>query len=155
MRRGATAVLKWFSALYVVAIFVQLFLAGEGVFRLANIKNSDDCDKAGAHCLADSKTMDPHRALGFFLTLPGALLFLIVALIAWHPNKRIRVVSILAPILAFLQSVWAGIGGWAGGVHVVNAIFVLGSFSWLAVTLFRTNADVTQAAPEPVTTPAV
>jgi hypothetical protein len=82
MRRGATSVLKWFSALYVVAIIVQVFLAGEGIFGLGNIKNADDCNKAGAQCIANSKTLDPHRALGFFLTMPGALLFLIVALIA-------------------------------------------------------------------------
>ena len=87
MRHGARSVLKWFSGLYVVLIIVQVFLAGEGIFGLYNIKHSDDCDKTGAHCIANSKTLDPHRALGFFLTLPGALLFLIVALIAWLPEQ--------------------------------------------------------------------
>ena len=48
MRRGARSVLKWFSGLYVVLIIVQVFLAGEGIFGLYNIKHSDDCDKAGA-----------------------------------------------------------------------------------------------------------
>jgi hypothetical protein len=38
VRRGARSVLKWFSALYVVAIIVQVFLAGEGIFGLNNIK---------------------------------------------------------------------------------------------------------------------
>jgi hypothetical protein len=80
VRRVARSILKWFSALYVVAIIVQVFLAGEGIFGLNNIKHSDDCDKAGAQCIANSKTLDPHRALGFFLTLPGALLFPIVVL---------------------------------------------------------------------------
>src|SRR5437762_10762275 len=103
VRRGARSVLKWFSALYVVAIIVQVFLAGEGIFGLHNIEHSDDCNKAGAQCIANSKTLDPHRALGFFLTMPGALLFLIVALLAWHPNKRVRIVSIVAPILTFVQ----------------------------------------------------
>jgi hypothetical protein len=32
MRRGARSVLKWFAALYVVLIVVQVFLAGEGIF---------------------------------------------------------------------------------------------------------------------------
>src|SRR5690349_22295021 len=97
VRRGARSVLKWFSALYVVAIIVQVFLAGEGIFGLSNIKHPDDCNKAGAQCIANSKTLDPHRALGFFLTMPGALLFLIVALLAWHPNRRVRIVSIVTP----------------------------------------------------------
>ena len=154
MRRGATSVLKWFSALYVLAIGVQLFLAGEGVFRLNNIKH--DCDKKvldAGNCLASSKTLDAHRALGFFLTLPGALLFLIVALLAWHANKRIRWISIAAPILAFLQSVWAGIGGWAGGIHVLNALLVTGTFIWLAVALRRVQEAVAVET-APVTAPA-
>ena len=131
MRRGATSVLKWFSGLYVVLIIVQVFLAGEGIFGLYNIEHSDDCDKTGAHCIANSKTLDPHRALGFFLTLPGALLFLIVALIAWHPNTRIRTVSIVVPILTFVQMVLPGLGRWGGAFHPLNAILVLGLFAWL------------------------
>jgi uncharacterized membrane protein YecN with MAPEG domain len=42
------------------------------------------------HCVGNTQTLDAHRALGFFLTFPGAILFLIVALVAWHPNTRIR-----------------------------------------------------------------
>ena len=88
MRRGAAVVLKWFSLLYVVLIVIQVYLAGEGIFGLNVINHSDDCDKKGAdlnsaHCVGNSKTLDAHRALGFFLTLPGAVLFLICALIAW------------------------------------------------------------------------
>ena len=77
MRRRAASILKWFSALYVVLIVIQVYLAGEGIFGLNVIKHSDDCDKknATAHdlalCAGNSKTLDAHRALGFFLTLPG------------------------------------------------------------------------------------
>ena len=150
MRRGATAVMKWFSAIYVIAIVVAVFLAGEGIFRLNNIKNSDDCDKAGAHCIANSKTLDAHRGLGFFL-VAGSILFLIVALIAWHPNKRIRIVSIVTPVLTFLQDIFAGIGGWVGGLHPVDAILVLGLFTWLFITLRRGGREV---APAPAAAPA-
>ncbi len=45
MRAGARSVLKWFAGLYVLAILVTVFLAGEGIFRLKNIVNSDDCSK--------------------------------------------------------------------------------------------------------------
>jgi len=141
VRRGAGSVLKWFSALYVVAIIVQVFLAGEGIFGMKNIEHSDDCNKAAAKCIADSKTLDPHRALGFFLTMPGALLFLIVALLAWHPNKRVRIVSIVAPILTFVQMILPGLGRWGGAFHPLNAILVLGLCGWLAYRLWHEQPE--------------
>ena len=147
MRAGARSVMKWFAGLYVVLIIVQVFLAGEGIFGLNNIKNSDDCDKSGAQCIANSKTLDPHRALGFFLTLPGALLFLIVALLAWHGNKRIRTVSIVLPILLFIQMILPGLGRWVAALHPVNAILILGLIAWLFVQLRR------ETPAEPAPTP--
>jgi uncharacterized membrane protein len=147
VHRVCRSILKWFAALYVVAIIVQVFLAGEGIFRLNNIENADDCDKAGAHCVANSTTLDAHRGLGFFLTMPGALLFLIVALLAWHPDTRVRVVSIVVPILTFIQMILAGIGGWVGGLHPVNAILVLGMYGWLAWTLFKQPQDTVATEP--------
>ena len=152
MRRGARSVLKWFSGLYVVLIIVQVFLAGECLFGLSNIKQSDDCDKAGAHCIANSKTLDPHRALGFFLTLPGALLFLIVALVAWLPNKRARIVSIVAPILTFIQMILPGLGRWGGAFHPLNAILILGLYAWLFHELRREPTD--KPAPRQTGAPA-
>jgi hypothetical protein len=146
-RRGARSVMKWFSAVYVVLIVVQVFLAGEGIFGLNTIKNADDCDKKGgvaahlAQCSGDSKSLDPHRALGFFLTFPGAILFLIVALLAWHPVNRVRVVSIVLPILAFVQMLLPGAGRWVAALHPVNAILLLGLFGWLFYTL-RNEQDV-------------
>ena len=117
-RRGARSVMKWFAAVYVVLIVVQVFLAGEGIFGLNAIKHSDDCDKKGAdpthlaQCAGNTKSLDPHRALGFFLTGPGAILFLIVALLAWHPVSRVRIVSIVLPFLAFVQMLLPGAGRW-------------------------------------------
>jgi hypothetical protein len=155
MRRGATSVLKWFSALYVVLIFIQVYLAGEGIFGLNVIKNSEDCDKTGAnvlttHCASNSQTLDAHRALGFFLTLPGALLFLICALIAWVPNKRIRIISILVPILTFVQMILPGLGRWGGALHPVNAFLILGMYIWLFLTLRKRTPAAEPAAAAPV-----
>jgi hypothetical protein len=148
VRKGARTVMKWFAAVYVVAIVVQVFLAGEGIFGLNNIRHSDACDKGVAHCIANSKTLDAHRALGFFLTMPGALLFLIVALLAWHPNVRTRTVSIVVPVLAFVQMILAGAGRWGGGLHPVNAILVLGLFGWLFHTLRQEQPhEAVEAAP--------
>jgi hypothetical protein len=151
MRRGATAVLKWFSLLYVMLIVIQVYLAGEGIFGLNVIKHSDDCDKKGADltghlCVGNTKTLDAHRALGFFLTLPGAVLFLICALIAWVPDKRIRIISIVAPILTFVQMILPGLGRWGGAFHPVNAFVFLGMYIWLFLTLRKeTPAEVATA----------
>ena len=150
MRRGAIAVLKWFSALYVVLIVIQVYLAGEGIFGLDVIKHSEDCDKKGAnlvaeHCVGNSKTLDAHRTLGFFLTFPGAILFLIVALVAWHSNTRIRTISILVPILTFVQLILPGLGRWGGALHPVNALLVLGMYGWLFYTLRKQAPEVATA----------
>lgn len=130
MRNGAAVVLRWFAALYVVAIVAQVFLAGEGIFRTNDVKNSDDCNKAGAHCISNSKTLDAHRGLGTILVL-ASILFLVVALVAWHRNARIRAVSIVAPVLTFLQIVLAAVGSWLGGLHAVDAFVVLALYGWL------------------------
>jgi hypothetical protein len=158
MRRGAAGVLKWFSTLYVVLIVIQVYLAGEGIFGLNVIKHSDDCDKKGAvltaaPCIGNSKTLDAHRALGFFLTLPGALLFLICALIAWVPNTRIRWISILAPILTFVQMILPGTGRWGGALHPVNAIVILVMYGWLFFAL-RKEAPEAATEPEPAAAPS-
>ena len=134
LRSGARSVLKWFSPLYVVLIIVQVFLAGEGVFRPRTVYDSDTCKKA---VCGGSTTLDPHRFLGFVLTEPLAFLFLITALLAWYPDGRTRTVTIVAPILTFLQLVLAGIGKWVGGLHVLNAILVLAMYSWLTYSLRR------------------
>jgi|SRR5581483_2390491 len=152
VRRGARSVMKWFAALYVVAIVVQVFLAGEGIFGLNNIEHSDSCDKGVAHCLANSKTLDAHRGLGFFLTMPGALLFLIVALLAWHPKSRIRAVSIALPFLAFVQAILAGLPRWVAALHPVNAMLLLGLFGWLAYRLRQEQPEEAVASvPAPAT----
>ena len=154
IRPGARSVLKWFAGLYVVLIVVQVFLAGEGIFGLNNIEHSDDCDKSGAQCIANSKTLDPHRALGFFLTVPGALLFLIVALLAWHSDRKVRYISILVPLLTFAQDPLAWGGRWTGGLHPVNAILVLALFGWLSARLWRGRSAVEPSEP-PAPTPVV
>jgi len=147
IRTGARSVLKWFSPLYVGLIIIQIFLAGEGVFRLRTVYDSDTCKKA---VCGGSTTLDPHRFLGFVLTEPLAILFLISALLAWHPDTRVRMVTLLVPILTFLQVVLAGIGRWVGGLHVLNAVVVLGMYGWLTYRLRHEQtapAEIAQQAP--------
>jgi hypothetical protein len=147
VRRGARSVLKWFAPLYVVLIIVQVFLAGEGLFRLRSVYDSDTCKTA---VCGGSTSLDPHRFLGFILTEPLALLFLIAALLAWYPDTRVRAVTIVAPILTFLQLVLAGIGKWVGGLHVLNAILILGMYGWLTYMLRRGRPAPAEAGPAAV-----
>jgi hypothetical protein len=126
-------------------------LAGEGIFRLKNIVNSDDCSKKGVNvattdCVGNSNTLDAHRALGTLLVL-FSILFLIVALIAWLPDKPVRIVSVVAPVLTFLQVILTAIGGWVGGLHPLNAFVVLALYGWLFHRLRRAQPD---AAPRTV-----
>src|SRR5438552_10926094 len=139
VRRGARAVMKWFAPLIFLAIIAQILLAGEGIF---GIKKGPKLD--------DQKTLDPHRALGFILTEPVAFLFLIVALLAWHPDLKVRRVSILLPFLTFAQAPLAWGGRWSGIFHPLNAFLLPGLYGWLSGQLHRgAREPVAEAAPAP------
>src|SRR5437764_8337885 len=114
VRNGARVVLRYLAPLFVVAIIVQVFLAGEGIFGI----------KAGPK-LDDQKTLDAHRGFGFIIAEPGAVLLLIVALLAWHPDKRVRTVSIALPFLLFIQAILGGAGRWGGAFHPLVAFVLL------------------------------
>lgn len=129
VRNGARAFLRYLVALYVIAIVVQIFLAGEGIFGI----------KAGPK-LDDQKSLDAHRGLGFILADFGALLLLIVALLAWHADKRIRAVSIALPFILFIQGILPSGGRWVGAFHPLNAFLILALFGWLARSLWRPAA---------------
>jgi hypothetical protein len=138
VRNGARAVLRYFVPLYFVALIVQVFLAGEGIFGI----------KPGPK-LDDQKTLDAHRGFGFILADPGALLLLIVALLAWHADKRIRAVSIVIPFLLFIQGILGGAGRWAGAFHPLNAFLLLGLTGWLTHRLWRDRTATERAASVP------
>jgi hypothetical protein len=136
VRTGARAVLRYFAPLYVVAIVVQVFLAGEGIFGI----------KPGPK-LDDQKTLDAHRALGFVLADAGAILLLAVALLAWHPDKRIRTMSIALPFLLFIQGILGGAGRWGGAFHPLLAFVILGMFGALTHRLWRSRGSRAGGAP--------
>ena len=83
----------------------------------------------------DAKSLDPHRAFGFILSDLGAILFLILALLAWPKPRRLLGLWILLAVLAFLQSILAteGYKHWGLGMfHPVNALLLLGLSGYLA-----------------------
>jgi Family of unknown function (DUF6220) len=139
VRRGARAVLKYLIPLYVVGVIIQIFLAGEGIFGAEGSPTEDD----------QSGTLDPHRALGWILTEPVALLLLIVALLAWLPNKRDRILSIALPFILFIQLILGAAGRWGGAFHPLNAILILAILGYLTRQLWTKQAD-TAEAPTPV-----
>ena len=55
--------------------------------------------------------------------------------------------SIVAPILTFVQLVLAGIGKWVGGLHVLNAVLILGMYGWLTYRLRREQPASAEAPP--------
>lgn len=138
-RRGAVAVLRYYVPLFVIAIIVRIFLAGEGIF---GIKKGPEVD--------DQKTLDPHRALGFILTEPAALILLILALLAWFPDRKLGWISIALPFLIFLQAPLAWGGRWSGALHPLNAILVLALLGWLARRLWTGREPTAVPASAPV-----
>src|SRR6266571_4300314 len=135
LRRGARAVHKYLVALVVLLIIVQIFLAGEGVFRIKGVNKLDD-----------AKTLDAHRFLGFILTEPLAILLLITALLSWHADKKFRRIAIAFPFILFLQDPLAWIGKWVGGLHALNAFFILALLGWQMQRLWHTKATAAAAS---------
>jgi uncharacterized BrkB/YihY/UPF0761 family membrane protein len=131
VRRVSRSILKYFVALYVVGVIVQIFLAGEGIFG------------GTEEPIEDAGILDPHRGLGWFLTTPIALLLLIIALLAWLPNKRLRWISVALPFVLFIQLILAEAGRWGGAFHPLNAILILALLGYLARALWRPVAEPT------------
>jgi hypothetical protein len=136
VRRSAAAVHKYLVALTGLAILVQIFLAGEGIFRIQGVDQLDD-----------AKTLDAHRALGFILTEPIALLLLISAALAWYADKKLRWVAIGFPFLLFLQDPLAWIGKWVGGLHALNAFVLIALLAWQFNKLWRHKGETAVAQP--------
>jgi hypothetical protein len=96
--------------------------------------------------IEDANQLDLHRGFGFFIAQPGALLLLIIALLAWFPNRRLRVLSIVLPILLFVQAILPSASRWAAALHPVNAFIILGIVGYLSSVLWR-RAAVTEEVP--------
>ena len=121
VRRVCRSILRYAYPVYVIAIILQVYFAGEGI--------------------------NLHRDFGWFIAQPFALLLLIVTLLAWLPNKRIRWLSILAPILLIVQSILPSAGRWVGALHPVNAFVLLGLMGYLTWSFRSGEALAGEATP--------
>lgn len=115
------AVHRILLSLFTLGVVVQFFLAGLGVFHVQN----------GASDSRFGHVFGPHRTLGDVLLVIG-LLVLAAALAARLSHPRL-LVSLLLPLLVFLQFVFADNGPtWFRALHPVNAVLILalsGSFT--------------------------
>src|SRR4029077_13514352 len=68
------------------------------------------------------------------------------------PDKRTRIISIVAPLLTFVQMILPGTGRWGGALHPVNAILILFLYGWLFYTLRKEGPEVATA---PTTDPNI
>jgi Family of unknown function (DUF6220) len=121
---------RYLTALFVIDVLLQFFLAGAGVFS------------AGPGTAArDSSSLDPHRFNGMIVMLLAVAL-LIAAIVArngrWKWALALLVLTLLQPVLA--------IAGAAGGLHVLNAAVILVVGGALAYRAWRTDR-VQPAAP--------
>ena len=143
IQNGAHALWRFLIAVFAAAAVVQVFLAGLGVFR-ADDKGQN---KTFEHAF------NVHNGLGFLLQA-GALLLLILALIAWR-DRRLIGVSALLFVLMVLQSVFAGLGEdhpWVGGFHPLNGFIIVGFSGWLASNTWKGRGQMrprAESAPPP------
>jgi hypothetical protein len=121
-RATVDRVYGYLIGLYVLAIVVLIFLAGDGIFGDHSAK------------IADAKSLDPHRALGSILGLVAVVLFLLA--VAARVNRATVIGTLVLAVLALAaQPALAGGGeshAWVGGFHVVDGVLILALSVWLA-----------------------
>ena len=117
----ADTVFAYLAALLVLAVIVQFFLAGLGVWGIDQRK----LDKA--------TSIDPHRVFADVIALIALLMF-IAALVARTSKARIWVSITIVVLAAVVQSLLAAGGEhqhWVGGLHVLDGLVILGLAGWM------------------------
>jgi len=137
VRRVTRSILRYLYPLYVLLIVLQVYFAGEGIF------GARDTDTP----IEDAHQLELHRGFGFFIAQPGALILLILALLAWFRNTRLRVLSMVFPILLIVQSLLPEPSRWISALHPVNAFVLLGMAGYLTWTFWRGGALAAQEEP--------
>jgi len=121
VRRVTRSILRYVYPLYVLAVILQVYFAGEGIF------GAREADQT----IEDANTLNLHRDFGWIITEPIALLLLIVTLLAWLPNVRLRIISIVTPFVLWIQLILPSGGRWVAAFHPVNALLILGLLGYL------------------------
>jgi hypothetical protein len=145
VRRVSWVLLKYVTTLFFLGVIVQFFLVGYGLFAM----------KHGA-TIDNAKSLDAHRGLGFILSDFGAILILLLTLLAWPKPRAMFVRWILLAVLAFVQSILATVGWhhWGVGMfHPVNALLLAGLSGYLTHYAWRRDRAKEEAA-APATVPS-
>src|SRR5262249_19320464 len=103
---------------------------------------------SGESTIEDAKSLNLHRDFGFIIAQPGALLFLIIALLAWVPDKRMRWITVGVPILLIVQSLLPSTGRWVAALHPVNAFLILGLLAYGSWVFWHSGVAVESAEAE-------
>ncbi len=123
VRAGAFAVYRVLIVVFALAILVQVFLAGLGIFGMDGSVTNDE----------GTTELDPHRAVGHILTQPVMLVILIAAAIA-RPGRRILSLTAVLLVVGIVQTVLGIAGGdtpLLGGLHALNALIYLALTGYL------------------------
>jgi hypothetical protein len=135
VRSGAAWIYRILITLFTAGVIVQFFLAGLGIF---------DAIPEGSEQTTSSTwedKIDPHAALGHLLFIPGAILLLILILIAWTGPRSIGATFGLA-VLMLLQIILGAAGEDTpalGALHPVNAVLILALSLFLTWRAWRGN----------------
>ena len=125
---AARAVYRYLTVVLAIDVVAQFFLAGAGVFRA-------DGGKA-----RDSSAFDPHRGNGMVIQVI-ALLLLVSAIAARNGRwKAALVLFVLTVVQSFLA-----IAGWAGGLHPLAGLAIMGLSGWMAHDAWRGRAAAADA----------
>jgi hypothetical protein len=116
-RRAATAY-RWVLLVFVLAVAVQIFLAGLGVFSFGN------GDRAGG-----DHAFSAHQGLGFAIG-GAAILILVLAIMARAGKLAVWLAVALVVQTDLLQSLLDGLGGDSavfGGLHALDGLLIAAS----------------------------
>ena len=130
----------WLMAAFVVAVLIQVFLAGVGVFG--------DHTASG---VTNASSFDPHRALGSVLGVVAVLLFLVA--LAVRASKSTVIEAFLLAVATLVAQPVLAAGGdnhkWVGGFHALDGMLILLLSLWLAVRARRRTGVLGAGGPRP------
>lgn len=122
-RRTATSIAKALTALFVIGVVVNFFLAGLGTFGVTGVI---DDEKA-------TSSFDAHRGVGTALTVLSLLILIAIAVA--RPTARSLKLAGGLFVLMVLQNVLAAAGTSThvlGAFHALNGLLILGVGGLLA-----------------------
>ena len=115
LRRAARVGYRWLLLVFLVAVAVQIFLAGLGVFSFGN------GDRAGG-----DHAFSAHQGLGFAIG-GAAILILVLAIMARAGKLAVWLAVALVVQTDLLQSLLDGLGGDSavfGGLHALDGLLI-------------------------------